>query len=142
MCFEGLGMVDSSLQHFDTAILRFSEAGENCEIGIVKLNVGNAHKRGQNLPKALEAYSDALKIQEECGEKAKSGTIIYSIGVCYDAMKEYEKAIAYFEEGLALNAEFDREATHCNFLNGIGNAQRGLCIECGSAEKSIGHGDE
>ncbi len=126
MCFEGLGMVDSSLHHFDTAILRFSEAGENCEIGIVKLNVGNAHKRGQNLPKALEAYSDALKIQEECGEKAKSGTIIYSIGVCYNAMKEYEKAIAYFEEGLALNAEFDREATHCNFLNGIGNAQLGL----------------
>jgi tetratricopeptide (TPR) repeat protein len=71
MCFEGLGMVDRSLQHFDTAILRFSEAGENCEIGIVKLNVGNAHKRGQNLPKALEAYSDAQKSRKNVARRQR-----------------------------------------------------------------------
>lgn len=55
-----------------------------------------------NYDKALENYSEALKIDEQLGDLLGKANILNNIGMIYSAKRDYQNALTIFQQALDL----------------------------------------
>jgi serine phosphatase RsbU (regulator of sigma subunit)/Tfp pilus assembly protein PilF len=70
--------------------------------------------------KAIEYYTQSLKIQEEIGYKSGIAASLNNIGIIYKSQGDYAKAIEYYTQSLKIEEEIGYKSGIASSLNNIG----------------------
>jgi tetratricopeptide (TPR) repeat protein len=85
-------------------------------------NIGFIYDNRGNIEKALEYYSQSLKIQEGLGNKKGIASSLNNIGFIYFNQNDVEKALDYWKRCLKLQEEIGNKPGIALSLNNIGAA--------------------
>ena len=77
-----------------------------------------------NIPLALEAHHEALKIREELGDKMGVAGSLNNIGFIYAEQKDLPLAITYYNKALAIREEIGDQKGIALSYNNLGVAYR------------------
>lgn len=137
---------DTKALEYSTLALQIRREGSNkLSIAISLVNMGNVYYDMNNLPKALENFTEALDLVNALKNKGNLSTeadIENNIGSVYTDLKNYDSAVAYFNMALVIydqRKDSDGVATtYCNIGNiknmngnpdeGVKDAMAGLML--------------
>lgn len=97
-------------------------------LGIVLYNKGEHSK-------ALDYYSQSLKIRKDIGDKKGHAATLNNIAIIYQDQAEYAKAIDYYTQSLSINEEIGDKMGEANCLSNIGR----VFLEQNEPMKAIGY---
>lgn len=92
----------------------------NVSLGSALNNIGFHAEAIGEIPKALEYYHKALKVQEECSDKKGLATSFNNLGYVYNYLGDRDRAIKYYKLALKLRREIGDQKRIANSLNNIG----------------------
>lgn len=79
------------------------------------------HNRN-NYPKAIDAYTNSLKIDQQIGDQKGIASSLNTIGLIYDSQKDYEVALDYYRKSLQICRVIEYSKGIANSLNNMGNS--------------------
>ncbi|MCE7741558.1 MAG: tetratricopeptide repeat protein [Candidatus Heimdallarchaeota archaeon] len=86
-----------------------------------------------NHEKALELYSESLKIWNVLNDQKEISTILNNIGVLYRTKGELDKALEYYDQSLTIYKEIGNEDDIATIVNNIGN----IYLYTGEIDKAL-----
>src|SRR5690554_5705938 len=73
-----------------------------------------------NYKRAIEYYTQGLKINEEIGNKGGTATALNNIGIVYKNQGDFSQAIIYYTKSLKITEEIGDRESSANAMNNIG----------------------
>ncbi|MFC2107329.1 adenylate/guanylate cyclase domain-containing protein [Bacteroidota bacterium] len=73
-----------------------------------------------NYPKALDYYTQSLKLEEQIGDKSGISSSLNNIGLIYVNQGDYRKALDYYTQGLKIDKQLGDQKGIAQSLNNIG----------------------
>ncbi len=101
-------------------------------------NIGSIYDNKGSLVKAIEFYSEGLKLYVILNDKASEGICLNNIGRFYESQRDFDKAIEYYEKSIDLKRIAGDKVGVANSLNNIAFVYHKL----GSAAKSFEYLDK
>ena len=111
-------------------------------------NIGSSYTYQGNYAKAIESYTQSLKIKEEIGNKKGIAHSLNNIGVIYKEQGDYAKAIESYTQSLKIEEEVGDKKGIAISLNNIGGIYTNqgdyakaidYCIQSLKIEEEIGN---
>jgi serine phosphatase RsbU (regulator of sigma subunit) len=96
------------------------EIGDKEGIASTLNNIGNIYNDQGDYAKAIEYYTQSLKISEEIGDKEGIASTLNNIGNIYNDQGDYAKAIEYYTQSLKIREEIGNKNGIAMSLNNIG----------------------
>ncbi len=96
-------------------------------------NIGNYYDNKGDVPKAIECYTQSLKIDEETGNKGGMATSLNNIGNVYSDQGDNTKALDYYNQSIKIREEIKDEQGLAMCYNNISNIYNLL----GNFEKAL-----
>jgi tetratricopeptide (TPR) repeat protein len=84
-------------------------------------NIGTIYKAQGDYAKAIEYFTQSLKIEEEIGNKSGIAGSLNNIGIIYKIQGNYAKAIESYTQSLKMKEEIGDKEGIASTLNNIGN---------------------
>ena len=133
LCYEytNAGLYDTALNYgnvalqvahnlFEQGVEKTSPAFKRIKKGMANSysNIGNIYKDLGDYPKALDYYSQSLKVAEELGDKKAIAKNLGNSGIVYHSQSDYPKALDYYLRALKITEELvDKKGTTAHLCN-------------------------
>jgi serine phosphatase RsbU (regulator of sigma subunit) len=93
----------SSISELETQSAKFEKDGNMLELSQCQVKLGFLYREKDNIPKSIECFLKALKINENLGNTNAVKIISSNLGILYAEADNYEQALVFLRKSLALN---------------------------------------
>ncbi|MEM7038881.1 MAG: ATP-binding protein, partial [Bacteroidota bacterium] len=102
---EEQNLLDSALEHFDSALVSLDMIGNRKELSMTHIRVGNVYKNSGERQEARKAYMRALEVARKAGVRPETALAHQHLGYLYLNLQKYASAKANMMDALKLFTE-------------------------------------
>lgn len=99
-----------STNDLELQVVKFEKEGNTLELARSEVKLGFLYREKNNLPKAIEYFLKALKINETLGNTNAIKVISANLGILYAESDSYDLALIYLKKSLALNEKMGKRS--------------------------------
>ncbi|HSW54989.1 MAG TPA: tetratricopeptide repeat protein, partial [Ignavibacteriaceae bacterium] len=134
-CYNLKGMSDiyqkndlnSALENFNNAKLKFGEAGQPARVAGAEVNIGNIYTLLTNYDKAEEHLKNATQINQSIGNLEQEGLLLQNLGILFLFRQKYDIAIDSYLKAKNIFLSLGREVNFGLILINLGEAYLKKC---------------
>lgn len=119
VCYEIMGMHDSSIYYFNAAGRMFNTIGDSVGIALTYKNIGLVYEFSGDYESSMEQYVKFAKMSDALNDSVFIIDSYLSLGGVYREMEQYEKAATYFKSALKLNHLVKDDVMYARLYNQI-----------------------
>ena len=96
------GLTAPAIDKYEEALTLGEALGNEMIIRAVKNNMAGLYAQSGDIAKAVELFTDLLRIAEQKQDSSQMGNLLSNIGACHNMMGETEQARPYFRRAAAI----------------------------------------
>ena len=134
-CYNLKGMIEiyqksdlnSALNNFNNAKIKFAEAGQPVRIAGAEVNIGNVYSIQKEYEKAESHWKKASEINQSIGNLEQEGVLLQSLGVFYFDRLKYDSAIHSYTKAQNIFLSLGGELRRAQVFWNLGEVYLSLC---------------
>ena len=122
--FNLYGQENQSISNLEEQTIKYENEGNTIALASCQLKLGFLYNESNNMPKALEYFTKAIKTNESLGNLNAIKNICTNIGMIYYQSGNNDDAIIYFKKSLKINEKQNKKPDIIADLINIALAQQ------------------
>ena len=135
--YSGQGNTEKGLKYYQRALEEGKSVMGKLRLARLYLNIGFIYSKSDP-EKALQYYSQSLKLDEEVGHTSGTAMVLNSMGLLYEAQKKEGKALEHFRRAMDIYEAIGNESGLMNTLSNIANVYK----HQGHYKKALQYGEK